>query len=73
MLKVPPAPRTPRLTGALKTTPSPSKKAVIKLSLERVIGITTTNNNSIAFSPSDGQIAFTAGSIVVLYSPALQK
>ena len=73
MLKPPAAPRTPRLTAPTKTTPSPTKKAVIKLSLERVIGMTTTNNNSITFSPSDGQIAFTAGSIVVLYSPSLQK
>ncbi len=71
MLKAP-APRTPRPSGS-KTPASPAKKAVVKLTLERVIGMTSNSNSAIAFSPADGQIAFTAGSIVVLYSPHLQR
>eukprot|EP01127_Copromyxa_protea_P019798 TRINITY_DN6500_c0_g1_i1.p1 TRINITY_DN6500_c0_g1~~TRINITY_DN6500_c0_g1_i1.p1 ORF type:complete len:1131 (-),score=199.26 TRINITY_DN6500_c0_g1_i1:187-3579(-) len=40
-----------------------------KISLERVVGTTSRHNSNLAFNPTTGEIAHTAGSVVVLFDP----
>lgn len=37
--------------------------------LEKVIGVTSTSNYNFVFNPLTGELAYTAGSIIVCYHP----
>ena len=41
--------------------------------MEKVIGMSTRSNNSIAVNPVTGDVAYPAGSIVCIYSPKENK
>ena len=44
------------------------KKSKSRLSLERVIGVSTTNSHGLAVCPSSDEIAYPAGAVVVVYN-----
>ncbi|XP_012560855.2 WD repeat-containing protein 62 isoform X1 [Hydra vulgaris] len=44
-----------------------------KVSLERVLGLTTTNSNGIACNPISGVVAYPAGCVIVLYNPKSEQ
>ncbi len=39
------------------------------MTLEKVIGFSSRNVNSISINPTNGDLAYPAGSVVVIYSP----
>ena len=41
--------------------------------LERVLGLTSSNNNSICVNPRNGEVVYLAGCFVVVYSPKENK
>jgi len=41
--------------------------------LEKVIGMSSKNNNSMAVNPINGEIASTAGCVICIYNPKENK
>eukprot|EP01091_Cochliopodium_minus_P004086 TRINITY_DN14001_c0_g1_i1.p1 TRINITY_DN14001_c0_g1~~TRINITY_DN14001_c0_g1_i1.p1 ORF type:complete len:255 (-),score=64.54 TRINITY_DN14001_c0_g1_i1:49-813(-) len=50
-----------------------NKKPTNSLSLEKIIGNTSSNNSSISINPSSNEIAYPAGCVVVLYDSVQNK
>ncbi|XP_057317012.1 mitogen-activated protein kinase-binding protein 1-like isoform X2 [Hydractinia symbiolongicarpus] len=44
-----------------------------KVSLSKVLGLTTTNTNGLASNPVSGVVAYPAGCVIVLYNPKTKK
>jgi mitogen-activated protein kinase binding protein 1 len=42
-------------------------------SLERVLGLTSTNSNSICVNPKTGDVVYIAGCFVIIYNPKENK
>ncbi|TMW68365.1 hypothetical protein Poli38472_005833 [Pythium oligandrum] len=60
-----------RLTHAQTSTPSTARSALpprSRLTLERVLGVTSLSNAAVAVNPATGEIAYAAGCIVVIYN-----
>lgn len=58
------------------TSTKPFRKFKTKdstLILENIIGFTTSSPNSMALNKNTGEIAYPAGSIIVIYNPILNK
>ena len=43
------------------------------MQLEKVIGLSSKNSNSIAVNPINGEVAYPAGCIICIYSPKENK
>jgi hypothetical protein len=43
------------------------------MQLEKIIGLTSKNNNAMAINPITGEVAYPAGAFIVIYSPKENK
>jgi hypothetical protein len=43
------------------------------MQLEKVIGLTSTNQNSLCVNPVNGEVVYTAGCFLVVYCPKENK